>query len=240
MTIEVYLYCWNEMQILPLVIKHYQKFCDKIILMDHYSDDGSKEYALKQGCEVRSFGIPGEHDDDKLRDSKNNIWKGSQADWVIVCDCDEVLYITSPDLFVAWLNLYTKDSICTIFKTQGWDIYSNEMPKEDLLEITTGWPFNNYSKNIIFSPYHIKEINYDHGAHVCRPTGNVIWSEETLYVLHYKNIGGVQRLLKRNRKIAKRMSRNNRRKGYGCHYMLWPQEVINEWNDKIKICKSLI
>lgn len=239
MTIEVYLHCWNEMTILPLVIKHYQKFCDKIILMDHYSDDGSKEYALKQGCEVRNFGIPGEHDDDKLRDSKNNCWKNSQADWVIVCDCDEVLFLKFGDIRkLLWAP--SQPPMPTIWKTQGWDIYSDNIPKDDLLEITTGWPFNNYSKNIIFSPKHIKEINYDHGAHICRPIGNVIWSEETLYVLHYKNIGGVQRLLKRNKKIAKRMSRNNRRKGYGCHYMLWPQEVINEWNEKYKIVKPLI
>lgn len=240
MQIEAYLFAWNEIQILPLVIKHYKKFCDKIIIMDHYSDDGSREYALSQGCEVRHFGLIGEHDDDRLRDSKNNVWKGSEADWVIVADCDEVLYHEELKRLLTWKTFLDNNGNPTIWKTQGWDIYSDHMPKEDLLEITTGWPFNNYSKSIIFSPKHIKEINYDHGAHTCKPEGNIVWSEETLYVLHYKNIGGIQRLLKRNKAIRKRLSRNNRRKGYGQHYSMWPQEVINNWNEKIKICRPLL
>ncbi len=240
MKIEAFIFVWNEIDILPFVIKHYKTFCDKITIMDHFSDDGSREYAINEGCEVRTFGKLGVHDDEALRNSKNNCWKGSDADWVIVADCDEVLYHEHLKKCLTWKMVLDNNNNPTIWKTQGWDVYSEVMPETNILEITTGWPFKNYSKNIIFSPKHIKEINYDYGAHVCKPVGNVVWSEETLYVMHYKNIGGVQRLIKRNRKIAKRLSRQNRRKGYGCHYLTYPQEVIDNWNDKIKICKPLI
>lgn len=244
MRIEAYILTWNEADIIKLVIKHYQKFCDKIIILDNYSTDQTPLFAKQLGCEVRKFGTQFFDDAENMK-IKNECWKGSTADWVIVCDCDEVLFynsgyprVTLFDNYFLWGQQYRK--LPTIFKTQGWQIVSNEMPKDDLLEITNGYPFDNYSKSIIFSPKHIKEINYNPGAHRINPVGDVVYSEETLYVLHYKHIGGLQRTIKRYKEYQPRMSKNNRKNGWGIHYNRTPASLEQEWNERMAISKPLI
>jgi glycosyltransferase involved in cell wall biosynthesis len=242
MSIEAYILVWNEMDILPLVIKHYQKFCDQITILDNYSTDGSAEYALSQGCKVQKFGERNSFNDQHNMDIKNSCWKGSQADWVIVCDCDEVLY--HPFFMLkAWDKVpfdYNAKNQVTIFKTIGWQIMSNDMPKDDLLEITNGYEFSNYAKFIIFNPKAIQEINYNPGAHRINPIGDVRYSEESLYVLHYKHIGGVERTIQRYAEYQPRMSRLNRQRGYGVHYWRTVGSLHEEWNERMAKSKPLI
>src|SRR5690606_35620116 len=211
----------------------YQKFCDKITIMDNYSSDGTDKIAQSMGCEVRKFGTKFFDDAENMK-VKNECWKGSDADWVIVCDADEVLFHNA----IRAILVNTKGA--TIFKTQGWQIMSDAMPENDLLEITNGYPFDNYSKNIIFNPKAIKEINYNPGAHRCNPVGNVVWSNETLYVLHYKHIGGLQRTIHRYRQYKRRMSANNRVKGWGIHYNQSEAELKREWEERMSKSKPLI
>ena len=239
MQIELFMIMYNEAEILPLVLKHYQQFCSKITLFDNYSTDGSKELAESMGCTVIPFGTPGQLNDLHYLEVKNNCWKGSKADYVIVCDADEVLYARSADEFI-----YPAFQGCTIFKTQGWQIISDEMPKENITEITNGWPFNNYSKSICFDPKAITEIAFNPGAHKIVPVGNVVYSDDTLYLLHYRQLGGVQRLMDRYRAYMDRMSPVNRAKGYGSHYKRvltskGRNEIRRMWNEEMAKSKPL-
>jgi glycosyltransferase involved in cell wall biosynthesis len=232
---------YNEAEILPLVLKHYQQFCSKITLFDNYSDDGSKELAESMGCTVIPFGERGQLNDLHYLEVKNNCWKGSKADYVIVCDADEVLLI---DKIVQPMKPATSNETPTIWKTQGWQIVSDEMPKENITDITNGWPFNNYSKNICFDPKAIQEINFNPGAHKVVPVGNVVYSDDTLYILHYRQLGGVHRLMDRYRSYMSRMSPINRAKGYGSHYkrVLTSQgrnEIRRIWNEEMRKSKPL-
>lgn len=235
MTIEAYILTWNESDIIGLVIKHYQKFCDKIIILDNYSSDNTCQIAESMGCEVRKFGTQFFDDAENMK-VKNNCWRGSQADWVIVCDADEVLLVECDEYDVKIPRTYT----CSIIKTYGWQIMSDSMPEDDILEITNGYHFSNYSKNIIFSPKHIQEINYNPGAHKCNPIGNVAWSDETLYLLHYKHIGGLQRTIDRYKAYKKRLSSNNIKNGWGIHYNRSVPSLREEWNERMAKSKQLI
>lgn len=230
MKVEAYILAWNESDIIGLVIKHYQKFCDKIVILDNHSTDNTAAIAESMGCEVRKFGTKFFDDYENLT-IKNNCWKGSKADWVIVCDCDEVLFCMP----AAERNVLAKATEAgeTIFRTYGWQIMSDEMPKADLLEITNGYHFSNYSKNIIFNPKAFEAINYNPGAHRIDPIGNVVWADHRFYVLHYKHIGGVQRTIDRYKQYQPRMSRNNRRKGWGIHYDRTVPSLIEEWNERM-------
>jgi glycosyltransferase involved in cell wall biosynthesis len=240
MKIEAYILTWNESDIIGLVIKHYQKFCEKVIIMDNHSTDDTRIIAQMMGCEVREFGTYFFDDAENMK-AKNNCWKGSQADWVIVCDADEVLCPDRQLPRAISLEELGNDPIePTIYKTYGWQIMSDSMPKDDLLEITNGYHFANYSKNIIFSPKHIQEINYNPGAHKCNPIGNVVWSDETLYVLHYKHIGGLQRTIDRYKAYKKRLSRNNIKFGWGIHYHRSIGSLREEWNERMLKSKPLI
>lgn len=235
MRIEAFLVCWNESEIMPLVIKHYKKFCYKITILDNYSTDGSDKLAESLGCEVIKFGTKF-FDDQENMDVKNSCWKGSKAHWVIVADFDEIFYLPNQSRFISEAS----DNGTTMFRTIGWQIMSDEMPKNDLLEITNGFRFDNYSKSICFNPRAFAEINYWPGAHLCSPIGTLTRSMHDAYVLHYKHIGGVQRTIDRYKEYKPRMSKNNRKNGWGVHYNRSEQSIREEWNQRMAISKPLI
>lgn len=210
---EAFIISWNEIETIHLTIKHYQQFCDQITIYDNYSDDGSDKVAESMGCKVIKFGIKGQLSDAAYLKIKNYCWKNSTADWVIVCDCDEILWHPN-------LKEILNEKEATIFKTSGYQIFSEEMPKDSYLEIKTGFPDESYSKRVIFNPRRITNICYQYGAHACTPEGIVSYSKEVLYLLHYRNIGGVQRLIDRHAKYRPRMSDDNKRLGLGLHYMI--------------------
>jgi glycosyltransferase involved in cell wall biosynthesis len=241
MNIDLHILTYNESDIIGLVLKHYAKFCRSLYVYDNHSTDNTREIAESMGAKVTLFGSKF-FDDEINMNLKNNCWKGSDADWVIVCDCDECLFLHVNGQEKIKTLLWGIKSIynASIIKTIGWQIMSNEMPKEDLLEITTGYHFDNYSKNIIFNPKAIKEINYNPGAHRINPVGDVVYSSEPLYVLHYKHIGGVERTIKRYKEYQKRMSPYNRKHGHGRHYNQNERMLRKEWNERMKISKPLI
>ena len=237
MKIEAHLLHWQEKDIMPYVIKHYKSFCDEIIIHDNHSKDGSAEMAKELGCTVIPFGSDF-FDDGINRDLKNECWKGSKADWVIVADFDELLI---SGFAINNFNGVQSKGV-TILKTRGWQIMSDDWPAERLTEITNGFEFSNYAKSIAFKPKEISSINYGPGAHDCSPIGNVVWSsgDHTPYVLHYKHIGGVQRTIDRYRVLQRRLSKNNRKNGWGIHYNRTPASIRQEWAERMAKSKPLI
>lgn len=246
MKIEAFLLCYNEIDIMEMVIKHYYNFCDKVTIYDNHSSDGSAELAEAWNCEVIPFGTKF-FDDQENQKVKNECWRQSKSDWAVVADFDEILmvrnrmlnYFYDPKEIKFWLEDLEKDY--TIFKTIGWQIMSEQMPKDDLLEITSGYRFDNYGKSILFKPQELTATNFNLGAHKCDPQGNVIWSDEgNVHVLHYKHIGGVQRTIDRYKMYQKRMSPFNRKHGHGRHYNQSPAQLRREWEERMKISKPLI
>jgi glycosyltransferase involved in cell wall biosynthesis len=237
MNIDLHILCYNESDIIRFVLRHYKKFCRHLFVYDNHSTDNSREIAEEEGAIVHLFGSKF-FDDQINMDTKNSCWKGSDADFVIVCDMDEVLAMPGQNIWQ--LIARARFEGVTIFKTYGWQVMSDQMPKDDLSEITNGYHFSNYSKSIVFNPKEIKEINYNLGAHRCNPVGNVVWSEEELYVLHYKHIGGLQRTIDRYNEYKPRMSPFNRKGGHGKHYNRSVASLKQEWEERMAKSKPLI
>jgi hypothetical protein len=177
------------------------------------------------GCEVELFGIHGELNDAHYRKIKNYKWKGSQADWVIVCDADEILDISMAHLIEA------KELGNTIFKTHGFNVYSHDMPKDDYFEILTGVPDPSYSKLVIFDPKRITDMMYDFGCHASNPCGAVVYSDCEPTLFHYRAIGGPNRMVKRHAMYRSRMSDLNKRLNLGSHYNYSDERRVREWNE---------
>ena len=230
MNVEAYILAFNEAETIHLTIKHYQQFCNRIVIFDNFSTDDTRDIALSLGCDVRLFGVKGVLSDKEYLKVKNHCWKQSRADWVIVCDADEILW--HPNIQEA-----LKED-CTIFTTYGWNVYSEDMPKETALDIKTGYHDGNYSKSIIFKPSAIKEINYHLGCHVCNPKGEVKYSKEKLVVFHIRCVGGYQRLSDRHALYRPRMSAHNLEKGLGIHYLFDESIRKRDWFDKHKNAKE--
>ena len=233
MKIHAHILCYNESDIIRFVIQHYKKFCSHITIYDNFSTDDSREIAESMGCEVRMFGVQGELNDKEYLKIKNHCWKGSDADYVIVCDMDEILYHPNLILYLEACNSRGD----TIFETQGFEIFSDILPVNDLLELQNGRVDNNYSKMVIFNPEQVVEINYVYGCHEAKPKGNLMWSEFKPTLLHYRSIGGIERQIRKHKAYAERMSAINKKWGLGNHYLVDEQTKRKEWADS---CKNLV
>jgi glycosyltransferase involved in cell wall biosynthesis len=226
--IETFIITWNEEETIHLTLKHYLKF-GKVNIYDNYSTDNTVAIAEKMGAFVQSFGKKGVLDDKEYLKIKNNVWKDSKADYVIVCDSDEILQIDE-----SFIERELNKGV-TIFKTWGWNVFSNKMPKKNWSEIKTGFHDPNFSKQIIFCPK-LQGINYVYGCHVCNPQGDVRYSNTVLPLFHYRNVGGSERLVKRHSQYRKRMSDFNKRLRLGHHYLVEENKKKKEWERLLQNC----
>lgn len=232
MKIEAYILAWNEAETIHLTIHHYKQFCDRIVIYDNFSTDNTRDICESLGCEIRPFGIAGVLDDKEYIKVKNNCWKGSNADWVIVCDADEILW--SKDLMGDLEN--AKRLRFGMISTYGWNIFSNGIPEENWLEITTGVHDANYSKYCIFNPNAVEEINYVYGAHVANPKGEFCITNKNLQLtlFHYKHVGGAQRIADRHALYNSRLSDWNKRFKCGFQYQEPREQTIKYFNECLK------
>jgi len=226
MKVVCYFINYNDSFYIPFLHKHYSKFCDRIIMYDNHSTDTSVELATKLGIEVRTFGVPGQLNDQHYLDVKNHCWKEQRGkcDYVIVVDADEFVM---PD-----------DLRGTLPRVTGYDMISDELPKEDITEIKTGEFSDNYSKQAIFNPNFIDEINFVHGCHKNWRTGHIT-QDGTCRLLHFRCIGGFDRLFERHLMYQKRMSPFNLQHNMGHHYLQERHTKQVEWDLKMRSKRAL-
>lgn len=234
MLIEAHIIAFNESDIIRLTANHYKKFCDRILIYDNYSTDGTADIARELGCEVTQFGRRGELDDDAYLQVKNEMWKTTRADFLVVGDCDEILY--HPNL--RELVEEAKREDYTVFRTEGFDMYADKLPLNDWLDVKEGIPDGSYSKTMLFSPK-VRHINYQPGAHVCDPH-RAIYSPHVLKVLHMRNAGGLQRVIDRHAMYRPRMSKRNLARKRGIHYNFTDEYRTFEYNEKSKNKRPVI
>lgn len=228
---EAYIITWNREDVIHLTIRHYQSLGFKVILYDNFSTDRTREVADGCGADVRLFGRAGVLDDGVYLDIKNHAWKNSKADWVFVGDDDEIIYHPN---FGEVLQQADRTGV-TIFKPKGFSIYSDQMPKEDFLEIKTGFFDSKYDKLCLFKPSKVTDIGYIEGCHRVRegfPKGVLNFSTD-MYLLHYHGIGGVERMIARHKLYAERLSERNRRWGLGKEYADSEQSKRQWFKDQI-------
>lgn len=207
-SIDVFAICYNEEAMLPYFIEHYQAMGANITIFDNMSTDKSKEIILAAGCTYKTFDSNNQIRDDLYLNIKNNCWKNSKADWVIVCDIDEILEIP----------FSTKPY--TIINTKGFDIVGEPGTRNGV--------FNRmYSKHIMFRPNMMQEIRYKAGCHTCAPQGRIVGSLEQANLLHYKYTSE-DSVFERHSTYQKRLSAQNKEFGWGIEYQNVEREKIAE------------
>lgn len=225
MIIHVYSLCYNEEEILPLYLRHYKQFTDKIIVYDNHSTDNSVKILKENDVDVRTFTTNNTFDDIVMLNMWNNMYKESRgvADWVVVCCIDEFLY--HPNIRDV-LKTY-KIQGANIARVEGFNMLAeDENVYEDLSKlegqiydtIKTGTPWEGDNKFLVFNPG--VDINYQAGCHVCSPEG---WypkfsADCVLKNLHY-SLRGKEKSLQKNQAFRDRMSENNKNLNLGFHRM---------------------
>lgn len=223
MKITLYIINWNDSFYLPFIKNHYGEFCQRIVMYDNHSNDNSVMLAKELGFEVRTFGYSNRLDDQDYLNVKNECWKeerlnGQRSDYVIVCDVDEFLVIDR------------LEGICP--KVIGYNMISEDLPVKDIFEVNTGAHSYSYSKQVIFSPKRMKEINFVHGCHQNNKVaedGLSLEGDGHCRLYHFRQIGGVHRLIDRHADYRTRMSKFNLKHGMGVHYLHSDENKRTEW-----------
>ena len=179
MKVEIYTVVKNTGMLFPFFIEHYRKMFPECIINVH--DNGSTDDTVKickeYGCNVEFFEKECSHKN--LTDFKNNIWKSSEADWIVICDQDELVHVTEEDL------IREDDRGVTMLRFMGYNMISLNGDDFTLDELTHGTECPSYSKFYMFKPNRVKEINYSTGSHFCNPEPFQIMGD-VYKALHYK------------------------------------------------------
>lgn len=197
MKIDVHVLCKNEIKLAPFFIDYWRVLGDdvNVYVYDGSSSDGTRElFSNYEWIHIVNF-EPDALDDNQHAILKNNCWKGSDADFVMVCDFDETIF--SYDVTTLHEELqYMKDNAYTILAPLSFNLIPDEFPKYEkgfFLHELAQYGFNDYvweAKPILFNPKQIKEIQYVWGGHSARPVGNVKWYlSDKLFLIHAKFLG---------------------------------------------------
>src|SRR5574343_241361 len=166
MNVEIYALCHQEAKIIPYFMRHYNQY-GKVFLYEGHSTDGSRELAESMGATVINLDTNNEVRDDIFSSVKNNCWKDSKADWVIVCDMDE--FIWHPN-FIAYLETVPE----TIVAPRTFEMMAPQFPTtvgQIYDEVKYGFEIR--TKFFLFRPQALKEISYGAGCHDALPQGSV-------------------------------------------------------------------
>jgi len=249
MNIEVYTICYNESKFINLFLNYYAQFASKIIIYDNYSTDDTCDKINRFNIcptEIIKYDTGNQIRDDIYLEIKNNCWKNSKADYVIVCDVDEILY--HKDLLI-----FFKNTKFNVFKPMGFNMVSDFFPSEEnqiINQVKTGVFDEIFSKCILFKPKELHEINFGPGCHKCYPSAkselklyDSIESDRQLKLLHYKNIS-FQYRIERNKSFFQRLSEYNQKNNMGFHYS-WDyntqhEEYLKLWNNRRRVIKPNI
>ena len=183
----IYTFCYNEEKILPYIIEYWKQYATKVIVYDNGSTDNSlKILSQYSWIEVREFDTENTFDPEKISQYKSFCYADAigKADYIMVCDIDEVLLPTEnlfPELILA-----KKDNV-QLFQTKYYEIINNELnPKYDFLIHTIdgyyAYPNTNIHKAIIFDPL----IKISFGPNSLSYTTDIDYKTNSIITLHLK------------------------------------------------------
>ena len=224
MTPHIYIIAYNEQFILPFTINHYRERFPNcpITIYDNESTDNTVAIALDYNCEVRTYKTNNELNDLKYLEIKNGCWKGQKEKWAIVIDADELLDIAAPQL------LFMDSQGYTIIQGRGYNMVNLVENNLELDSIKYGVRAESYDKYFAFNTELIHEINYGAGCHNAAPMGTVKIAQAPCY--HYKYIEK-EYMVKRHAHFASRLSKINKARDWGGHYLYTAEQIRNEFQD---------
>lgn len=231
MKLEVHLLTNDADWILPWALRHYGSYDAKVIVHDggpSWSETGpTRELCRAHGAEWRKWDTGREFNDDLNRRLKNDCWKGTDADWVVVADCDEFIYF--PMGWESTLSAYDKTGAAVI-RPYGFEMFSEAMPTQGARqiydEIKNGAEDDKwYAKPILFNPRLLIESGFGIGAHESRPVlrdgrallVNKNWPKPKplTLLLHFHQIGTLDQVGNRYDATRKRLAQINVANNWG-------------------------
>ena len=228
--VHLFTICYNEQVLLPYFLRHYGCFVEEMYFFDNYSTDRSAEIINNhENTHLIQFDSGNQLRDDLYVELKNNCWKQSRgkADFVIVCDIDELLYHINMKEFLVRIK---KDGYTAALPI-GYNMVGQNLPiscGQIYQEISKGVRTHWSDKLALFNPNMIQEIDFATGCHECSPRGvvKVLQSDPGFKLLHYHYID-LQYIIERHKICAERLSDANKKNKWGFHY-LWDEKKLRK------------
>ena len=223
-----YIVCWNEMRILPFMVKYWEQVARKVIVFDDHSTDGTREYlSTFEWIEVRDFPIDthGQLRDDINVEIKSNCWKEQKdkgVDFVIISDVDEVVWAKNPESLSKEFEFFRDSHFSVIYPT-CFEFGSEWFPQYAsglLHEQVTRCKCNHfYDKPMIINPNVVDDLKYVPGCHWLDyiKTNECAWRSSSLYLFHFRYLS-LNYVLERKHSIQARVSKYNKDHNYGYQY----------------------
>lgn len=229
MKLEVHVLTHDDEQMLVWALRHYLAIGARVVVHDGGPRGLSSEIAKVMGAEARPWDTAGQLNDSLARHLKNTCWEGTDADWVACMDADELLYF--PIGMEVTLRAYDKMG-AAVPKPGGFEMLSDEWfdPRDHADQIydhvKDGAPDDHwYAKPVLFSPARVADSGFGIGAHESEPVlhgGRTLrvgrdWPKANppCWLLHFHQIGGLERIAKRYDETRKRLSGVNVKNGWG-------------------------
>ena len=193
MKIDIYVTMYNEEQILPYFLRHYETFADNIYVFLDECTDNTREILSKHPkvtiIDVKRHGIDEGYWTSMLWTAYESFSRGF-ADWVALVDADEFLY--HPDL-VGVLEREKKLGT-EVIQPEGYFMFADKLPKtkgQIYEKIKKGVPDFWATQCCVFDP--AIYIRFRYGCHsISRIQRNVIiksGKELDIKMLHYRWFG---------------------------------------------------
>ncbi len=226
MTIDCYTVCWNEEVFLPYFLRHYQHYCRSITVFDNESTDNSRRICEDFGATVIPWKTSG-LDNAAMRALKNSCWKDSTADYVIVCDVDEI---------IVGLEKLTP---CPgrIIRCLGIQMVGQEGERPE--QIRNGFIYSLYNKCAVFSP-RISEIGFYIGCHKNTPVGykETVELGEGCELLHFSLLSE-ESVIARWKQYALRRGASDRENNWAAQYGASEDAIRESYRDSLKQAQKL-
>jgi len=236
--IEVHLLSHDDEQMLTWSLRHYAQFADDIVVHDGGPTGGparkviaevEKSFPTGPCVSWLNWDTAGELNDELARKLKNSCWRGTDADWVIAADADELIY--APNIRDRLETLLAAGS--AVLRPRGFEMFSDswfepsDHPGAQITDLVKdGAPDDKwYAKPVVFSPRLVADSGFGIGAHESDPVlrdgrrfhvGKDWPFCHALSLLHFKSIfGGLDRIAARYDATRSRLAAINVRNGWG-------------------------
>ena len=195
MKIELFTFTYNDEDLLPFFLKHYESLVHKMTFIDSGSTDKTLE--MVKNHNVVKTGLSW-WDWDALHYMRNNIWRGSQYDLIFFPDLDEFFY--RPDLLD-----FLERSKADIYQLKGYQMVADSFPKNgSMLDIKLGIPLPLHDKYTIFKP--TADIVFPDAHNITTNSKSI--NRFGIKLLHYKYMGA-KHMAERARKVKERVPANS-------------------------------
>lgn len=244
MNIDIFTLCYNEIRIIPYVIDYWKRIARHVYVYDNGSTDGSIEYLRRYDfITVIPYYSDGELNDLRYLDIKNNVWKMSDADFVIVCDMDECVYHENLIDVLTYMKRHNQTISETCFINTISEIEQEHVDGKLYHEYDgTRLNINKiHDKCLIFDPHMITDIYYHPGCHVCQPQGHVSLYDrqerDPIKTIHIKDLSLSYKLDKIHT-YQRRMSDVNKMNRFAYHYFNTDEQHTRDFMDALNSSKK--